>query len=186
MTQTSKFRHFVIVAVIFSLVAFLGGLLKLGGAASIALDSWASFFVAAFFGPVVGGVVAASGHFLSALSGGFPFTPLVHLAVMGLQFVWAFLFGWIFHAATKEGAGATINTSAQRRSRNIKGLVIGGTVAIFGNGVVSPFVIGLLFPHLAGAMQSLMTVLVIASAVNVALAIAVLQMVTFMRARRTT
>ncbi len=184
MAQTAKIRQFMIIAVIFSVVSFLGGLLKLGGTASIALDSWASFFVAAFFGPILGGVVASAGHFLSALSGGFPFTPVVHLAVMALQFVWAFLFGWIFQYLTKEHSDSTANASALRRSRNIRGLAIGGALAVFGNGIVSPLIIGLLFPHLAGVMQSLITLLIVASTANVVLAIAVLQIVMSMRARR--
>jgi len=154
--MVSYFRV-ILVVTIFSLVSFLGAFVKFGGAGSIALDSWASFFVAAFFGPMYGGAVAAIGHLLSALTGGFPFTPPVHALVALLQFSWACIFGLI-----------------TRRSNSIPGIVGASVLAVGLNGVAAPLIIGTVFTQLKPAMISLIPVLALASAVNVLLATAVL------------
>lgn len=153
-----RYLRMVAVVVIFSMVAFLGAFIKFGGAAaSIALDSWASFFVAAFFGPLYGGVVAAIGHLLSAGTGGFPFTPPVHGLIALLQFAWAFAFGLII-----------------MHFNNFAGLIVASVVVVLLNGVVAPLIIGGVFPELMAVMKTLIPVLALASLVNVSLAAAVL------------
>lgn len=147
----------IAVITIFTLVAFLGGFVKLGGAASIALDSWASFFVAAFFGPWYGGLVGFFAHILSAGTGGFPFGPPVHAMVAVLQLMWALVFGFI-----------------ARRSNNILGLVVASIVAVGLNGLVAPYLIGFAFPPLLPVMKTLVPILLAASFANVVLAAFVL------------
>lgn len=162
-----RYVRMVAVVVVFSMVAFLGAFIKFGGAAaSIALDSWASFFVAAFFGPLYGGVVAAIGHLLSAVTGGFPFTPPVHGLVALLQFTWAVAFGLII-----------------QRFNRLTGLIAASVVAILLNGVAAPLIIGVFFPQLMAVMKTLIPVLTLASLVNVALADMVLLIMR--RARKT-
>jgi uncharacterized membrane protein len=147
------FRSVAIVS-IFSIVAFLGGFIKFGGAASIALDSWASFFVSAFFGPIHGALVGAFGHLLSATTGGFPFGPPVHLLVALMQFTWAALFGLI-----------------SRRDETKKAwLLVGAVITVILNGVAGPLIIGTVFPQLTQAMHTLIPVLTLASVINVSIA----------------
>jgi hypothetical protein len=154
---TQMYIKYIAIIVGFSMLSFLGGLIKLGGAASIALDSWVSFFVAGFFGPLLGAPVAGIAHLLSAASGGFPFGISVHLLIAILQVVWAFLFGWI-----------------ALRFLNWWGLLIAAAVAVFCNGVVAPVIIGTVFPHLWNPVIGLIPVLAMASGVNAVIAMIVI------------
>jgi len=132
-------------------------LIKFGGASSIALDSFPSYFAAAFFHPLLGGLVAMFGHLLSAASGGFPFSLPVHLLVAGLQALWAIIFGVI-----------------PRFGNNIYLLVISAPLTIFLNGYLAAHIIVYYFPELKGPVLALIPVLFFASTVNVFVAIVAL------------
>ncbi|MFC0522741.1 ECF transporter S component [Pontibacillus salicampi] len=73
-------RRFVMLALWIALAA-MGGILKVPvGFGSIALDSAPAILASLFLGPMAGGLVAGAGHFLSALTGGFPLGPF-HLII---------------------------------------------------------------------------------------------------------
>ncbi|MTI46581.1 MAG: ECF transporter S component [Firmicutes bacterium] len=72
----------------------VGSLIKIQG--SIAFDSMPGFFAALFLGPVAGALVAGIGHFLSALTSGFPYTLPMHLIVAAEMALFAFIFGWVY------------------------------------------------------------------------------------------
>ncbi|WP_414832909.1 ECF transporter S component [Afifella sp. YEN Y35] len=152
--RSSLTRSLIIVAV-FSLLSFLLGFVKFGGASSIALDAFPSYFVAGFYGPLLGAPVAAVAHLLSAVSGGFPFSVPVHLFIAVEQALWAYLFGAIL-----------------RYSNDVWFLVVAVPAGIVCNGYLGPKLIGWVFPALEAPVSGLIPVLLVASAVNVALAAA--------------
>lgn len=149
MKKIFSVRSTIIVAV-FSMVSFLLSLIKFGGASSIALDSFPSYFTAVYFHPILGGLVALIGHLLSAASGGFPFSLQVHLLIALLQAIWAIVFGII-----------------PRIQNKIYLLSIAAPIAILLNGYAAPYIIGYFFPELKDPIIGLIPVLLIASTVNI-------------------
>lgn len=74
-----KTRKLVLTA-LFVALCFIGANIKIMG--SIAFDSMPAFLAAIMLGPVYGAIVGALGHFLTALTSGFPLTLPVHLITM--------------------------------------------------------------------------------------------------------
>ncbi len=72
----------------------VGALIKIQG--SIAFDSMPGFFAALFLGPAAGALVAGIGHFLSAMTSGFPLTLPMHLIVTVEMALFSFTFGWVY------------------------------------------------------------------------------------------
>lgn len=75
-------------------LSMVGALIKIQG--SIAFDSMPGFFAALFLGPAAGALVAGIGHFLSAMTSGFPFTLPMHIIVTVEMAAFAFAFGWFY------------------------------------------------------------------------------------------
>lgn len=146
----------MIAIIIFSVVSAALGLVKIPGpAGSIALDSAPAFFAALFFSPLVGAIVGCVGHLGSALTGGWPLGGL-HLYVAVEMFVWVWIFGFIAN-----------------RHKTIPVLIVSGVIAALLNGVVGTLLL-IITPiwHLEAAFAfKLVWVLLIAAAVNIALAI---------------
>ncbi|MFL0245774.1 ECF transporter S component [Candidatus Clostridium stratigraminis] len=74
-----KIRKLVTCAMLIAL-CFVGSNIKIFG--SIAFDSMAAFLGALLLGPWYGAVLGAGGHFLTALTSGFPLTVPVHIITM--------------------------------------------------------------------------------------------------------
>ncbi|ARI78553.1 ECF transporter S component [Halobacillus mangrovi] len=75
-------KRFVLLALFVSLSA-VGGFIKIPlGLGSIALDAAPALAASIILGPLGGAVVGGLGHFLSALTGGFPLGPF-HLFIAG-------------------------------------------------------------------------------------------------------
>ncbi|MGO1368732.1 MAG: ECF transporter S component [Senegalia sp. (in: firmicutes)] len=108
-------------------LSFVGAMIKYPGT-TIALDSMPGFFASIFLGPIYGAVVASLGHFLSALTSGFPLSLPMHLEVMILMGFTAFIFGKIYTKGFK---------------------VFANIVAIILNGPVSAFIAGVFASLLA-------------------------------------
>lgn len=144
--------YFVTVGV-FGAAGVMGGLLKIPSpVGSIALDSLAGYFAAAYFGPKTGGPVGAIGHVGSAAIVGFPLGGWIHANVALHMFVWCAVFGYIIRKIDRQWA-----------------LYPAGAVAIILNGIATPY---LLVP--AGLTMNTATglvgFLVLASALNVVIA----------------
>ncbi|CEG21907.1 hypothetical protein BN1080_00827 [Planococcus massiliensis] len=94
-----KTKTLALTAIFISLSA-IGGLLKIPvGIASIALDSMPALIAASFLPAPLAAVVAASGHLLSAMLGGFPLGPFHFLIAFEMfAVVWLFAkmseYGW--------------------------------------------------------------------------------------------
>lgn len=74
-----KLRKLVTCAMLIAL-CFVGSNIKVFG--SIAFDSMPAFLGALMLGPWYGAVLGAGGHFLTALTSGFPYTVPVHIITM--------------------------------------------------------------------------------------------------------
>lgn len=74
-----KLRKLVTCAMLIAL-CFVGSTIKIFG--SIAFDSMAAFLGALMLGPWYGAILGAGGHFLTALTSGFPLTVPVHIITM--------------------------------------------------------------------------------------------------------
>ncbi|UJF26292.1 ECF transporter S component [Planococcus sp. 107-1] len=86
-----KTKTLALTALFISLAA-IGGLLKIPvGIASIALDSMPALIAALFLSAPLAGTVAAAGHLLSAMLGGFPLGPFHFLIAFEMfAVVWLF------------------------------------------------------------------------------------------------
>ena len=69
----------------------IGAMIKIQG--TIAFDSMPGYFAALYISPAAGAVVIALGHLLTAFTSGFPMTLPMHILLMGLMAVTAYIFG---------------------------------------------------------------------------------------------
>lgn len=72
----------------------VGALIKISG--TIALDSMPGFFAALFLGPIPGAIVGALGHFLTAITSGFPMSLPMHLFLMVVMAAVIYTFGIVY------------------------------------------------------------------------------------------
>jgi uncharacterized membrane protein len=140
------------VAILVALSA-VGAFIKLPSpTGTVALDSAPGFVAAAAFGPIEGSIVGALGHMFSALITGFPLTLPVHLLVAAATFIWVGAFGWV--------------------ARRIN-IWVAIPVGILLNGVGGA---ALLIPIAGfGAFTALVLPLVVGSAINIVIAVAVVK-----------
>jgi uncharacterized membrane protein len=133
-------------------LSFIGSLIKFMG--TIALDSLPGYFAALFISPLAGGAVAALGHLLTALTSGFPMTLPMHIMLILVMGITAYIFG------------VTYNKSNG---------IIACIVATILNGPVSTLIASITatalgLPFSGAAMFSTLVVpLTLASAVNIVL-----------------
>jgi uncharacterized membrane protein len=85
-----KTRKLVFTA-IFIACSFIGANLRIAG--TIAFDSMPAFLGAVILGPLYGGIIAAFGHFLTALTLGFPLSIPVHTITMFSMGLTVYLYG---------------------------------------------------------------------------------------------
>lgn len=91
-----KVQSLALAAVFISLSA-IGGMVKIPlGIASIALDAVPALVAALFLAAPLAGLIAASGHLLSALFGGMPLGPF-HVLIAAEMFAVVWLFGKFHH-----------------------------------------------------------------------------------------
>lgn len=157
----------VVVVSIFTVASALGGLVKLGTpVGSIALDSSAGYFVAAYFSPVWGAAVGFLGHLASAATGGLPLSWL-HLIIALLQGTWSFLFGFLV-----------------RKFDNWWVLIVACLLAVLLNGIVAPVILTVFQPDLTALLRSLIPMLLAASLMNVIVASIAVAVLAKSRSRR--
>ncbi|WP_243385497.1 ECF transporter S component [Bacillus kexueae] len=88
-------RNFTVIVMFISL-SVIGAMIKIPAiVGSVALDSFPAFLAAILLHPVVGGIVAFAGHFLSSLLVGFPLGGF-HLLIAAEMFALVYLFGILF------------------------------------------------------------------------------------------
>lgn len=155
----TSFTKAAIIIGLASALSFFFALIKFPSpVGSIAIDAVPGYFVAAYYSPVIGGIVGTIGHLLSAATAGFPLGYL-HFVIAGLMFFNCAIFGLI-----------------ARKIQNTWGLIPAVLVAIITNGILTPFAAVPLGLDIEMA-KAILVFLIFGSAVNAALA-AVLVFVT--------
>lgn len=148
----SKIRMITTSGLLIALSA-IGAMIKIQG--TIAFDSMPGYFAALFISPAAGAVVIALGHLLTAFTSGFPMTIPMHLLLMGLMAIIAYIFG-VLGRKTNGIVSCTVAT------------LLNGPVAT----VISAFVATLLVLPFSGMpmFYALVIPLTIASGANIILA----------------
>jgi uncharacterized membrane protein len=115
-----KVRILVLLAM-FIAISFLGANIKV--IESIAFDSMAGFLGSLILGPVYGALIGAAGHFLTAVTSGFPKSIPVHLIVMFDMALTMYVYGVLYRVLSKRN--------------NLLAAVIAGAAAVVINGPVA-------------------------------------------------
>jgi len=125
---------------------------------SIAFDSMPGFLGAIILGPFYGALIGALGHFLTAVTSGFPYTVPVHLVTMVGMGVTMLAFGFIFKYFSSKNY--------------LLGVVLSLIVAVIINGPLLLFVESpLLIPMMGRAgVIALIPVLSVVAALNIIMA----------------
>lgn len=135
-------------------LSFIGAQIKIFG--SIAFDSLPAFLGALLLGPIAGAVIGILGHFLTAITSGFPQTVPIHIIIaIGMGGI-CYSFGFL-----KDRINIILNSFIVII---LNGIVLSliATVALFMMGV---------YPEIMGTWYFLTTLLVPVSAANVVIAV---------------
>lgn len=145
----------------------VGALIKFPGPlGSIALDSCPGYLYASLSGPMGGALVASLGHLASAFTVGFPLGVPIHLVIAAEMGLCAAAYGWIGRRFGAAGLGT------RSLGRKLSWLSA-GFVAVLLNGVGAPLALS---PWLGmAAVVPLIVPLIIASFINVVVALLVLR-----------
>lgn len=131
----------------------IGAMIKIQG--TVAFDSMPGYFAALYISPIAGAVVIALGHLLTAFTSGFPMTIPMHLLLMLLMGIIAYIFG-ILGRKTNGFISCTVAT------------ILNGPIAT----LISAFVASLLSLPLNGMpmFYALVIPLTVAAGANIVLA----------------
>lgn len=140
-------KKLVLIA-IFVAISVIGANIKIAG--SIAFDSFPGFLGALLLGPISGGIIAALGHLITALTSGFPYGLPAHIIIMVMMFIAASIFSII-----------------QKKFSKISGIIVAIIIAVIINGPLSVFV---LIPMLGSGLIALIPVLTLVAAINIVIA----------------
>jgi uncharacterized membrane protein len=148
----------LVLTALFAALCFIGANIKVMG--TIAFDSMPAFLAAILLGPVYGAVVGAIGHFLTAVTSGFPLTLPVHLITMIMMGLTMAVFAIVYKAFSQNKVLAAVLAV-------IAGVLINGPVCLLALSF-------LLIPMIGKAgLIGLMPVLSIVGAINAILAFAI-------------
>lgn len=152
MADNNKLNRLILLALMIAL-SFVGANIKLPGPFStIALDSFPAYFAGILMGGFYGGFVGLMGHLMTSALSGFPFGLPIHGAIALLMFLSVYLFAL-----------------ASKKVHSILGII----VAIAMNGLVMPVAL-VTVPGFEWEMAVVfIPALVVASAVNVTLAVVI-------------
>jgi uncharacterized membrane protein len=153
-----KTKNLVLAALLIAL-SFIGSNIKI--MQTIAFDSMPAFLGTLILGPFYGAVIGSLGHFLTALTSGFPYTIPVHLVIMVGMALTMVSFGYT-HKYFSKKSKATGNIMA-----TIVAVIINGPVLTL---LISPMLIPLMGK---AGLIALLPVLCSAAALNVIIALVV-------------
>ena len=149
----------LVITALFIALSFIGANIKIMN--TIAFDAMPGFLGAILVGPIYGAFIGAIGHFLTALTSGFPWTLPVHLVIMLGMAVTMLAFGYVYkYFSTKNYRVAVILS-----------LIVGVTI----NGPLLLIVLSPLLIPIAGkpGFISLFPVLSFAALLNIVIAQAI-------------
>lgn len=148
-----KTRKIVIIA-LFIALSFIGANIKIMG--TVAFDSMPGFLASLLIGPVYGAIIGAMGHFLTALTSGFPLSVPIHIIIMIAMALTMFLFGAFYKTF---------------KNRNIYvAIALSTLVAVVVNGPLTIFAI---VPIAGKGMLAMIPVLSLVALINIVVALLV-------------
>ena len=120
----------LVLTALFIALSFIGANIKIMD--TIAFDAMPGFLGALLIGPVYGAFIGSVGHFLTALTSGFPMTLPVHLIIMLGMAVTMFVFGYVYNHFSKKNYVVAVVLSL------IAGVLINGPLLLI---VLAPILI---------------------------------------------
>lgn len=120
----------LVITALFIALSFIGANIKIMD--TIAFDAMPGFLGALLFGPVYGAFIGAIGHFLTALTSGFPMTVPVHLIIMLGMAATMLAFGYVYKYFSTKNYGVAVILSL------IVGILINGPILLI---VLAPLLI---------------------------------------------
>lgn len=153
-----KTKKLVLAALLISL-SFIGANIKI--MQTIAFDSMPGFLGTLILGPLYGAVIGLLGHFLTALTSGFPLTVPVHLVIMVGMALTMFLFGATYKYFSKKS--------------KTTGNIMATIVAVIVNGPILTLLVSpMLIPVIGrSGLIALLPILCCTAALNVIIALIV-------------
>jgi len=120
----------LVLTALFIALSFIGANIKIMD--TIAFDAMPGFLGALLIGPVYGAFIGSIGHFLTALTSGFPITLPVHLIIMLGMAVTMFVFGHVYRYFLRRSYGEAVVLSL------VAGVIINGPLLLI---VLSPMLV---------------------------------------------
>lgn len=153
-----------VLTALFIALSFAGANIKVLG--SIAFDSMPGFLGTLLLGGARGALIAAAGHFLTALLAGFPLSLLVHIITMGIMAATMAVFGRVYQ---RFAAGSRFSG---------RGALLAAIAAVSINGPAGLLILSpLLMPVIGQAgILALLPLLTGVAALNVLLAVIIYRM----------
>ena len=112
----------LVITALFIALSFIGANIKIMD--TIAFDAMPGFLGALIVGPAYGACIGAIGHFLTALTSGFPMTLPVHLIIMLGMGVTMLVFGYVYRYFSTKNYGVAAILSL------IVGVIINGPLLL--------------------------------------------------------
>ena len=144
----------LVITGLFIALSFIGANIKIMG--TIAFDSMPAFLGTLMLGPIMGAIIGSVGHFLTALTSGFPLSVPVHMVIMVDMAATMLLFGMVYNKL--------------KDKNKISAAIVSTIVAVIINGPVSVFAI---VPIVGKGVLSVLPILSLAALANVVIAIIV-------------
>lgn len=145
-----KTRKLTLMA-LFIALSFIGANIKI--LQTVAFDSMPAFLGTLILGPIYGAAIGAAGHFLTALTSGFPFGLPAHLLIMLDMALTMYLYGITYNAFSRKNKYTAAIMSA------LVGIVINGPISIL-----------MIIPVLGKGMAAMLPILCLAAFVNILIA----------------
>ncbi|MDT8717361.1 ECF transporter S component [Clostridium sp. 19966] len=145
-----KLRKLILMA-LFIAISFIGANIKIAG--TIAFDSMAGFLGTLILGPAYGALIGAAGHFLTAVTSGFPLSLPVHLIVMVDMALTMYIFGVLYRSISKK------NSRLAMVIASIAGIMINGPISIL-----------MVMPIIGSGILAMLPILCLAAFLNVLIA----------------
>lgn len=151
----------LVITALFIALSFVGSNIKIFG--TIAFDSLPGFLAALLLGPVYGAAIGFLGHLFTALTSGFPLTVPLHFVIAASMAITMLGFGYTYKAMKNK-----VSVLANFIITGIVGLILNGPVSLaFSIGAMT-LMAG---KEAALGLLTLLPILVLASAVNIVIAI---------------
>ncbi|AVP55885.1 Protein of uncharacterised function (DUF1393) [Clostridium tetani] len=90
----------IVITALFIALSFIGANIKIMG--TVAFDAMPGFLGALLLGPVYGGIIGGVGHFLTALTSGFPLSLPVHLVITVIMAATMAIFALVYKVLVKK------------------------------------------------------------------------------------